>query len=234
MAKKHLKRITVPASWMVDRKGSKFIARPNGSFSLETGMPLITVLKEVLNLVNTRREGRRVLNSKEISVNGVRRKSEKFMIGLMDVLGIKELGISYRMLLDANGVLRLVPIGSGESAIKPCKIIGKRAVRKGKVQLSLHNGHTCIGEAAHETGSTVVLALPKGGITQHLKMEKGSHAYLIGGSNVGRTGVIDSVSGDKVAIKMESGDGLITAAKRFVFVIGKEKPVIKVAAWHGG
>ena len=228
MAKKHLKRITAPASWMVDRKESKFISRPRGSFSMKMGMPLVTVLREVLKLTSTRKEGKRVLNSNEITVNGTRRKNEKFMIGLMDVLSVKGLGTSYRMLLDANGILRLVPISGGETAIKPCKITGKRSVSKGRLQLSLHDGRTCIGEAAHSIGDTIILTLPECKIKQHFKMESGSKAYLIGGSNVGKSGEIDNVSGDKVTIKM--GTDIIEAARRFVFVVGKEKPAVKTTA----
>ena len=225
MAKKHLKRIAAPATWMVDRKERKFIAMPKGSFKMAMGMPLITVLKDVLKLVATRKEGKRVLNSKDIMVNGARRKDEKFMIGLMDVLTIKDIGKSYRMLLDKNNTLRLVQVTESEASVKLGKVTGKRSVRKGLIQLTLHDGRSLLGLAAHSTGDTVVLALPKGGITQHFKLESGCHAYLIGGSNVGRTGVVDNIAGDKVTIKI--GDDVVEAAKRFVFVIGKDKPIIK-------
>lgn len=228
MVRKHLKRIAAPPTWLVNRKEGKFVARPKGSFSMAMGMPLITVLKDVLKLVSTRKEGQRVLNSREITVNSVKRKDEKFMIGLMDVLAIKDTGKSYRMLLDKNSVLRLVPVAESEASLKLGKITGKRSVRKGRVQLSLHDGHSLLGTAAHSPGDTVVLALPKGEVTQHIKLESGCHAYLIGGSNVGRTGVVENISGDKVTVKI--GNGVVEAAKRFVFVIGREKPVIKSVA----
>ncbi len=225
MAKKHLKRIAAPATWMVDRKERKFIAMPKGSFKMAMGMPLITVLKDVLKLVATRKEGKRVLNSKEILVNGARRKDEKYMIGLMDVLTIKDIGKSYRMLLDKNNILRLVPVTESEASVKLGKVTGKRSIRKGLIQLTLHDGRSLLGAAAHSTGDTVVLALPKGDVTQHFKLESGCQAYLIGGSNVGRTGVVDNISGDKVTVKI--GNDVVEAAKRFIFVIGKDKPVIK-------
>ena len=225
MAEKHLKRLAAPVTWQVDRKERKFIARPMGAYSMDMAMPLITVLKEVINLVSTRKEGKRVLNSKEIMVNGIRRKDEKFMVGLMDVLSIKETGQSYRMLLDKNSKLRLVHIDEKEAPVKLCKITGKRSVKKGKIQLSLHDGRNLLAGAEHSTGDTVVLELPKCDIKQHLKLESGCQAYMIGGSNVGLTGIVDSISGDKVTIKI--GDAVVEAAKRFVFVIGKDKPVIK-------
>ena len=223
MAEKHLKRLAAPVTWPVDRKERKFIARPVGSYGMEMGMPLITVLKEVLKLVSTRKEGKRVLNSKDILVNGVRRKEEKFMIGLMDVLSIKETGQSYMMLLDNNGKLRLVAIDAKETPVKMCKIIGKRTIKNSKIQLSLHDGRSLIGTAEHFPGDTVVLELPRGNVKQHLKFESGCHAYLIGGSNVGRTGVVENISGDSVTVRI--GDAVVEAAKRFVFVVGRDNPV---------
>ncbi len=213
---------------MVDRKERKFIAMPKGSFKMAMGMPLITVLKDVLKLVNTRKEGKRVLNTKEILVNGKRRKDEKFMIGLMDVLTIKDIGKSYRMLLDRNNILRLVPVAESEASVKLGKVTGKRAVKKGRIQLSLHDGRSLLGLASHGTGDTIVLSLPKGEITQHLKLENGCQAYLIGGSNVGKVGVVGNISGDKVTVKI--GDDTVEAARRFVFVVGKDKLVVKSLA----
>lgn len=225
MAKRHLKRIAAPATWMVDRKERKFIAMPKGSFRMAMGMPLITVLKDVLRLVTTRKEGKRVLNSREILVNSRRRKDEKFMVGLMDVLAIKDIGKSYRMLLDRNNILRLVQVAESEASVKPGKVTGKRSVKKGRIQLSLHDGRSLLGAAEHKIGDTVVLALPKGDVAQHLKLESGCHAYLIGGSNVGKTGIVGNIAGDKVTIKV--GNETVEAAKRFVFVVGRDKPVIK-------
>ncbi len=228
MAKNHLKRVSAPASWPVGRKESKLIARPKGSFSFEMGMPLITALKDVLGLVKTRKEGKLVLNTKSILVNGKRRKDEKFMIGLMDIVGISDLGRSYRVLLDKNSILRLVPVSGSESSIKLCKVIGKRAVKKGRLQLSLHDGRSCIGAAAHSIGDTLVLGLQKNDVVQHVKLEDSCNAYIIGGSNVGRSGVVEHVSGNMVTVKI--GDEVANVAKRFVFVTGKGKPLINTAA----
>ncbi|MBI2580400.1 30S ribosomal protein S4e [Candidatus Woesearchaeota archaeon] len=228
MAKNHLKRISAPASWPVGRKEGKFIARPRGSFSLEMGMPLITALKDVLGLVKTRKEGKLVLNTKSILVNGKRWKDEKFMIGLMDVVGISDLGRSYRVLLDRNGILRLVPMSESESPVKLCKVVGKRAVKKGRLQLSLHDGRSCIGAASHSVGDTLVLGLPKNDVAQHVRLEDGCHAYIVGGSNVGRSGVVEHVSGNMVTVRI--GDEVADVAKRFVFVTGKAKPLINTAA----
>lgn len=237
MARMHLKRLAAPLTWPIRRKENRFVARPKGSFSLGMGMPLITALKDVLNLVRTRKEGKLVLNAREILVNGKRRKDEKFMVGLMDVLTIKDLNRSYRVLLDTKGSLRLVPLSDGEAAVKPCRVIGKRTVKGGKVQLSLHDGRSLLGAGElgeHKAGDTIVLELPSNKIAQHIKLEDGCQAYLTGGNHVGCTGVVEHVLGDKrdkVIIRI--GDEVVESAKRFVFAIGKGKPVIKSVISNG-
>lgn len=234
MARMHLKRLAAPLTWPIRRKENRFVARPKGSFGLGMGMPLITALKDILKLVRTRKEGKLVLNAREILVNGKRRKEEKFMVGIMDVLTIKDINRSYRVLLDRKGSLRLVPLSDGEASVKPCRVVGKGAVKGGKVQLSLHDGRSFLGTAGkdeHKTGDTVVLELPANKIAQHIKLEDGCLAYLTGGSHVGCTGVVEHVLGDKVIIRI--GEDVVEAAKRFVFVMGKGKPVIKSVVSNG-
>src|SRR3989338_4570809 len=227
MAKKHMKRIAAPFAWMVERKAGKFIARPRGSFSFGAGMPLMTVIKDVLGLVETRKEGKRVLNSRDVFVNGARRKDEKFMVGIMDLLSLKDLGKTYRVLFDTNGVLRLVPVSDSDASVHLCRINGKRIIGKGKVQLSLHDGRSIIGSNDYRTGDSLVLSTQDTGVKGHVRLESGCYAYLIGGSNVGRMGVVASISGSNVIIRI--GDASVEAAKRFVFPVGKEKPLISIA-----
>ncbi|MBI2143588.1 hypothetical protein HYU17_00360 [Candidatus Woesearchaeota archaeon] len=227
MAKKHLKRLASPATWPLERKAGRFVAKPKGSFRKGMGMSLITLLKDVLRLVETRKEGKRVLSTNEVLVNSERRKDEKLMVGLMDVVSIKSIGKAYRLLLDSNSMLRPVPVTGREALLKPCKVVGKRLVKKGIVQLSLYDGRACLGTNAHKTGDTVVLELPGSKIASHLKLESGCFAYLTGGSNVGLSGVVEHISGDKAVVKI--GERTVEAAKRFVFVVGTDKPVISVS-----
>ena len=54
MVKSHLKRIAAPRTWDIDRKTTKFIARPKpGQHTLQLGMPLAVLLKEILKKMKT-------------------------------------------------------------------------------------------------------------------------------------------------------------------------------------
>ena len=67
MGRDHIKRLAAPKTWQIRTKGLKFITKPApGPHSLDTGMPLSTLLKEVLNYANTTREVKKILNTNEI------------------------------------------------------------------------------------------------------------------------------------------------------------------------
>ena len=49
--KNHLKRIAAPKSWLINRKSSTFIVRPNpGAHALDKGLPLGVIIRDNLKL----------------------------------------------------------------------------------------------------------------------------------------------------------------------------------------
>ena len=51
MVKRHLKSISTPSTWDIDRKKTKFITRPApGAHPLNAGYSLDTILKNILNI----------------------------------------------------------------------------------------------------------------------------------------------------------------------------------------
>ena len=53
--------------------------------------------------------------------------------------------------------------------------------------------------------------------------------YLIGGKHIGDMGKVEDVHGDKIRYKSRKGD-VYETLKEYAFVIGKEKPSIKLSA----
>ena len=53
-------------------------------------------------------------------------------------------------------------------------------------------------------------------------------AYLIGGKHIGSAGIIESVDGSKIKIKL--GKDVYETAKRYAFVLGKDNPVVALNA----
>src|SRR5437868_2925966 len=98
MASSHLKRIVAPKTWPILRKTTTFIARPkpNGQ-KLELTMPVVLVMREMLGLVQTAAQARRILRSQPVTVNGKRVYDTDSTVGFMDLLAIG--GKTYRVLI---------------------------------------------------------------------------------------------------------------------------------------
>jgi small subunit ribosomal protein S4e len=223
--KKHLKRLAIPKSWSAKRRGFTFIIKPSpGPHPLKLALPISLVLRDMLGIGKNSNEVKRILNESEMLVDGIRRKELKFPLGIMDVVEFKKSNEYFRVVLD-KGKLSLIPIDKKEASFKPCRIIGKSKV-KGKTQLNLYDGKNILIEKdGFQVGDTVVIGLPKQEIKEHIKLEKGCVICLIGGKHIGDVGKIEDIISNKITYKGKSGE-IIETLKKYVFVVGKEKPVI--------
>jgi len=226
--KAHLKRLAIPKTWDIKRKTTTFIMRPQPSGQgLNMSMPIQIVLRDMLKVAKTAKEVRYILNHKEIFVNGTRRKDPKIPVGLMDVLEIPDLKKSYRLLLSTRGKLIAVEIDDSEKSIKPCKILNKTHIKGGKIQLNFTDGgNLLIDKDAYKTDDVVLLDFKNKKITQHLKFEIKASAFLIGGSRIGYQCSVKEIKGDKVILNNK--DGEFETSKKYVFVVGTDKPMIKL------
>lgn len=186
----HLKRINAPKSWPIERKASKFVAKPlPGPHKLQESMPLGVILREILKIGNIKREIKIALNNKNVLVNNVVRKEFRFPVGILDTLAIPELNKFFRLIYNKKGKLNLTEIPKEETHQKILKIIGKTILKKGKVQLNLYDGENLIVEKDnYKVGDSVILKENK--IVKHLKFDKDSLVYLTGGKHIGAKGKV--------------------------------------------
>ncbi len=228
MGKTHLKRLVAPKIWQISRKKLKFVTKPApGPHSMENGMPLGVLLKEILNYANTTREAKRILNAASIKVDCNVRKDIRFLVGFFDTIEFTDINEHFRVMLDKKGKLSLINIKKEETALKPCKIIGKTMVR-GKLQLNLYDGKNIISDnGAYAVGDTVLLSLPEQKISKHLKLDKASTIFLTGGRHIGEVGNVEDITKNKIIYKDENNN-LVETSRKYAFVIGSDKPLITV------
>jgi small subunit ribosomal protein S4e len=182
----HLKRLAMPRSWPLPRKTSVWVSKPKpGAHSLERGMPLNMVMRDVLGVATSNREVRHILNQGLVSIDGRVCKETRRSVGLMDVLTLGE--DNYRCVLDHKGRLRYRPIPASDASWKVCRIEGKTTIKGGKTQLNLHDGRTVIVDdaSAYSTNDALKLALPSQDILEHITFAEGTRCFLIGGVHVG-------------------------------------------------
>jgi small subunit ribosomal protein S4e len=229
--KKHIKRMAAPKSWAVPRKTSHWITKPSpGPHGTQESMPLLAVVRDMLKLCDNSREARFIIGSRTISVDGKIVTDYKFPVGLMDVVTVLKTKQSFRMLIDYKAKLQLIPIDDSEKDWKLARVDDKKVVRKGKVQLNMHDGRCILlPKDQYSTGDVLKIELPSQKIMKAFKLDKGSIAFLVGGSHPGSVQIIESYQ-----IKRGSAPNLVTFKEGFetvkenVFVIGDKVPEIKL------
>ena len=229
--KKHIKRMAAPKSWAVPRKTSHWITKPSpGPHGTQESMPLLAVVRDMLKLCDNSREARFIIGSRTISVDGKIVTNYKFPVGLMDVVTVLKTKQSFRMLIDYKAKLQLIPIDDSEKDWKLARVDDKKVVRKGKVQLNMHDGRCILlTKDQYRTGDVLKIELPSQKIMKAFKLDKGSIAFLVGGSHPGSVQIIENYQ-----IKRGSAPNLVTFKEGFetvkenVFVIGDKAPEIKL------
>jgi len=230
MGKNHIKRIAAPKSWPIKRKTTKWVIRPTaGPHKLENSMPLGIFIKELLGYANNTKETKYILNKEKVLVNGIVRKDQKFPAGILDVLTIE--GENYRIVINKNGKLVPVKISAAESKIYPKKIINKKVLKGKKIQINFADGTNLISNEKYSAGDTVIFSENK--LKDHLKFEKGSIVYILGGKQVGQVGVVKDILEQKgiqpTKIIFTQGKEDFETLRKYAFVIGKNKPMVTLS-----
>jgi small subunit ribosomal protein S4e len=228
---KHQKRISVPNSWQISKKSNKWITstRP-GPHNKQQSIPLGVVLRDMLGVVDTRAEAKRVLSEGNVLVDGVIRKDLRFPVGLLDVITIPLENVAYRMLLDRKGRLEVHRL-EDVNANKLCRISGKTVLKGGAVQLNLNDGTNLVGSNDYKTKDSLILSLPDKSIVKHIKYEVGNLAMIVGGRHTGEIGTIkeiNTVKSSRHNTVSISGDYEFETIEDFVVVIGEKEPEIKL------
>jgi len=224
-----LKRLNAPNSWPVPKKNNVWVTSPNpGPHSLEGCMPLNVVLRDVLKVVDTAAEAKKVLSAKKVLVDGKVVTEEKFPVGLMDVLSMPEIGKHYRMLLDSRGKFILVEVAEDRAKWKLCRIENKTYVSGGRLQLNLHDGRNLlVAEDSYKTGDVLKLELPTQNILETFKLVQGNVALIVSGENAGQINVVDEQVEERSSAPnlVRFKNGKLTV-KNNVFVIGNKTPEV--------
>ena len=226
---KHMKRLVVPRIWKIPRKEFPFAPKPSpGPHPADRSLPLLIILRDVLHFADNRREAIKILNRREVRVDGKVRTDANFPVGLMDVVTIGD--SNYRVVYDVRGNLRLVEIPDDHAQWKLVRIEDKTAVKGGKIALNLHDGRNILlNENQYSTGDVLKIKVPTQEIIDSYPLKVGSLALIIGGAHRGQIAHVKEYKVTKSA-----SDNIVTfeegfeTPKRNVFVVGVGKPEVTI------
>ncbi len=227
MTKKHLKRLNMPNTWDVKKKGLTYIKRPlPGPHGFDHGQALSVVMRDMLGIAQTNKEVKNILHNHEVMVDGIKRTEVKFPVGLMDTITIPAIKESYRIILNKKGKLDSIKIDEKDAGLKVIRINGKTMSKKG-LQLNLADGKNVLADKTEsKVGDSLLIEVPKNIIKDVLKLEKGSLVMITGGKY---TGIIANVSDIKTkTMTCKTKDGEFETSKKYAYVVGKDKPMVKI------
>jgi small subunit ribosomal protein S4e len=236
-----LKRKPAPRFWPIHRKELPWIVKPSsGPHSLQNCLSLTLVLRDMLDVAETRKEGKMILNQGSVQVNGKIRQKDDFPVGLMDVISLPESDKYYRILPSHKGLF-LSPISKEEASFKLLRVEDKTTA-KGAVQVSLHDGSNMLikvadiknpVEVTYETFDVLKVNFEDKQVALNLKVKEGNIAIITGGKNIGKVGKIVEIEKAE-AKKRRQALVVIEDAKGtkyqtimdFVFSIGENEALI--------
>jgi small subunit ribosomal protein S4e len=223
----HQKRLSVPNSWPVGRKERTYTVKAEGPHG-DDGVPLLVVLRDVLEYVDSRKEARYALDRGSVLLNGDRAGDETRPVGMFDILAFDEREEYYRVFPDEGGRLTLTPVDEDSAGSKLGKVVGKRHVDGGRLQLTLHDGRTLVTDETGIGGNdSVVVSNDDGAVVAHFPYEEGALVTAVDGRHAGEIGRVDEIivtpgsGSNDVIVEQDGADGFETV-EEYVVVIDED------------
>ena len=238
--RKHLKRITAPKHWMLDKLTGVFAPRPSsGPHKMRECLPLMLILRNRLKYALTYRECKVIANSRSIRVDGKIRTDMCYPCGFQDIISIEKTGENFRLLHDTKGRFVLQPIMAADASFKLCRV---KSLGMGVGQIPYivtHDGRTIrYPDPLIKPNDTVKVDIQKNAIVDFAKFDVGNVCCITGGHNIGRVGTIQHTEkhpGSHNIIHVKDKTGATWATRQSnVFVLGTgNKPAIKLPKGNG-
>lgn len=195
----HLKRHKAPKSWPIKRKGTKYVVNTSPK-----GVPMLLILRDMLKLAQNKSEVKKAIHNKQILLNEKLSNDEKNNALLFDTITIIPLKKHYRVEMSEKGKFELKEIKENETKEKVSKIIGKKKLKQGKIQLNLSDGRNFISDIKCNTNDSVIVNFKGKKIEKCLPLKEKARAFIFEGKHIGKTGTIEKIIPEQKMAQLES------------------------------
>ena len=136
-------------------------------------------------------------------------------------------------------VIGEMPSVKSKSTFKLARIVGKRLLHDGKVQLNFHDGRSLVLkiddpfniQVGYKLMDSIKLSLPDGQLIESIPLEESTYVAMTGGIKIGKYGTLletpEKRSPNKLA-RVLIGDAETTVTLKYLFPIGKGSPIINI------
>lgn len=223
--RRHLKRHSMPTAWPTFRKTAVFTVKPKpGSMNQKYVVPIVIMLRDVLQLVHTTKEAKFTVFKKYLKLNGKEVEDIKTPMGLFDILEIEKIGKKFSFIFDTYGKIKVFEVSDSNIY---SKVKSKTLVKGAKTQVNTISGINVLVDSKQaksiSTNSTLVIDAPSKKVQSVLELVENAQVYIMDGKYKGQVGMVVSfthyngVAPDLVSIQI--GDEEHITAKEYCFVI---------------
>lgn len=203
----HLKRVEINRKVPIPRKGTKYVARASGY--LDQSVPVVIALRDMLKLAKTAREVKIMIRNKLIKINGKEVKDLRESIRLFNVLHA-----------DKDYALSILPtkrffLEETQGNKRIAKVLNKKVLKRGKLQLNLHDGTNLLTTEKVKTGDSIELDI-KGKLLKIIPLEEGKKVFIFSGKSAGKSGKISKIEGKKILVKFDDREVELDSAHAIV------------------
>ena len=194
----HLKRQKVPKNWPIHRKGTAYVVRPNFN-----GIPILVILRDMLKVVQNRKEAKKAIHRKHILMNSKPVTDEKNSMLLFDTISLIPSKKHYQMELNEKGKFKLKEISENESNKKIVRVINKKTLKGKKTQLNLSGGMNILSDIGCKTSDSVLVNLKDKKIEKCLPLNEKVKVIIFGGKHAGEKGIIKELDMKRKMAKLD-------------------------------
>ena len=168
----HQKRQAASKLLPIKRKGTKYVAKAlhNPKYSV----PVVIAVRDMLNLARNAKEVKKMIIQKALKINGRVVKDYRDPISLLNLFEA-----------DKTYVLTLLPtkkfvLKETKDKERVCKVIGKRLLGKGIIQINLHDGtNLLVKDSSIKVNDSILFQDNK--FKSHIPLIKGKEVFIFKG-----------------------------------------------------
>ncbi|MEK6855579.1 MAG: hypothetical protein AABX66_00300 [Nanoarchaeota archaeon] len=203
----HQTRKEISRQLPLQKKGTKYIARATAN--IKNSVPVVIAVRDMLKLAKTSAEVKSMIHKKQLKLNGKLVHDIHQSIQLFNIFDA-----------DQSYILTLLPtkkfsFEATSSKDRLCKIVSRRLVSNGKLQLNLHEGSNILGKDNLNIGDSLYLDFSNK-IKSHKSLAKGVPVFISSGKYTGITGTVVSHDSHSVTIKISKGEVVLPVENVFV------------------
>lgn len=192
----HQTRALATTQLPLPRKGTKYLARALSHH--RNSVPVVVAIRDMLKLALTAKEVKAMIRQKMLKINGRLVKDHRESLHLFNQL---EAGKKYLLSILPTGKFTLKELSKPKDYLG--KVIRKRLVNGGEIQLGLHDGFSLLTkDKSIKTGDSVYIN-SEGDITEHVILSKGNEVFIISGKHQGMTGKISSIEENMISVNYD-------------------------------